>query len=513
MPQNAAKAAAHDLLDDLQARFPLCSQIANEHVKLRSEEWARRTQLEVAADNPFASQEQDWEDFVAKAAQGRVPEEEWRSATQCFGDLCQVTGKPFDPDFWHKHASGEASEHQNQNEQKDEPREKLQTAARLLGIQWREALDRAIGEWELREIARRRNALRNELEAFLELMNTLSCQIEALGLEPGILMGLSKGQLSPQDIEQFKRWAQYLANDSGVKALCDVLGKLRQIELSERVEQVNKVHIQGVWQPDPNSREEIIGVRLGRDLEHALPSELALLADPDTSVLFDMKYVESRLMCFDMRGMQLVGEQHECVTEQRTSEMDKMGPMVICLDTSGSMHGMPETIAKAVALYMATKARAQKRACYLINFSTGITTLDLGLKNGMEPLMRFLQMSFHGGTDVAPALKHALDTMRRNQYAKADLLVISDFVMGHLPAKILDAIALQRANGNQFYSLVINGGFHAQKVSSLFDQEWVYDPRSSHITELVGFQKNVYSRSSRDEEGSQAGIDRGFTVT
>lgn len=486
MPQNAAKAAAHDLLDDLQARFPWWSQVANEHLKLRSEEWARRTQLEVAADNPFAPQEQDYEDFVAKAAQWGVPEDDWLTATQCFRDLCQVTGKPFDPDFWHKHASGEASRHQNQNEQKGEPRENLQTVVRLLGIHWRETLDRAIVEWELREIARRRDALRNELEAFLELMNTLSCQIEALGLEPGILMDLSKGQLSPQDIEQFKRWAQYLANDTGVQALCDVLGKLRQIELSERVERVKTTHIQEVWLPDPNSREEIIGVRLGRDLEHALPSELALLADPDTSVLFDMRYIESRLMCFDMRGMQLVDEHHECVTEQRTSESEKMGPMVICLDTSGSMHGMPETIAKAVALYMATKAREQKRACYLINFSTGITTLDLGLNNGMEPLMRFLQMSFHGGTDAAPALKHALDTMQSDQYAKADLLVISDFVMGHLPAKILDAIAVQRANGNRFHSLVINGGFHAQDVRSLFDQEWVYDPRSSQITELVG---------------------------
>lgn len=491
MSDTSAKAAANALLDDLQARFPSWPQGAADHVKFRTEEWVRRTQIEVAADNPFAMYEQDWESFVAKADQGAILEEEWLAATKCFGELSQATGIPFDPAFWHKQARREASEHQSQKELTDEPRQKLQTAAVLLGIQWREVLDRAISAWELHEIARRRDLLRSELEAFLELIDTMSRQLEALGLEPGILVDLSKGQLSPQGIEQFKRWAQYLANDAGVKALCDVLGKLRQIELSERVEQVSTVHIQDVWLPDPNSREEIVGVRLGRDLEHALPSELALLADPETSVLFDMKYIESRLMCFDMRGMQLVGEQHECVAEQRTSEMDKMGPMVICLDTSGSMHGMPETIAKALALYMATKAREQKRDCYLINFSTSIETLDLGMENGMEALMRFLKMSFHGGTDVAPALQHALDTMRRDQYAKADLLVISDFVMGHLPANILDAIEAQRFNGNRFHSLVINEGFHAQDVRSLFDQEWIYDPRSSQISELVSFQKGV----------------------
>lgn len=497
MSENSAKKASSTLLDELQVRFRPWIHVASEHLKFRSEEWAIRTQLEVAASNPFASHEQIWEDFATKLEQGVLAENEWRDATRCFGELCQVTGKPFDKDFWHKQWSDETSGRKNLKKDKRESRPHLQNAAELLGKQWRETLDRAISEWESREIAKRRNSLRDELETLLELIKTLSRQLEVLGLDPGILIDLSQGQLSPQDIEKFKRWAQYLSNDAGVKALCDLLGNLRQIELSERVEQVNTVHIQEVWQPDPNSREEIVGVRLGRDLEHALPSELALLADSDTSVLFDMKYIESRLMCFDMRGLQLVGEQSECVTEQRTSETDKMGPMVICLDTSGSMQGMPETIAKAVALYMTTKARAQKRECYLINFSTNIETWDLSLENGMESLMHFLQMSFHGGTDVAPALEHALDTMQREQYAKADLLVISDFVMGHLPSKLLHDIEAQRFNGNRFHSLVINEGFYAQEVRSLFDQEWIYDPYSSQITELLAFEKRIALSSSQ----------------
>lgn len=491
MSENSAKKASNTLLDELQVRFQPWVHLASEHLKFRSEEWALRTQLEVAASNPFASHEQVWEDFATKLEQGVLAENEWRDATRCFGELCQVTGKPFDKDFWHKQWSDETSGRKNLKKDKRESRPHLQNAAELLGKHWRETLDRAISEWEIREIAKHRNALRDELETLLELIKTLSRQLEVLGLDPGFLIDLSRGQLSPQDIEQFKRWAQYLSNDAGVKALCDLLGKIRQIELSERIEKVSTVHIQDVWQPDPNSREEIIGVRLGRDLEHALPSELALLADPDTSILFDMKYIESRLMCFDMSGLQLVGEQNECVTEQCTSETEKMGPMVICLDTSGSMHGMPETIAKAVALYMATKARTQKRACYLINFSTSIETLNLSLENGMESLIHFLQMSFHGGTDVAPALKHALDTMQREQYAKADLLVISDFVMGHLPSKLLHDIEAQRFNGNRFHSLVINEGFYASEVRTLFDQEWIYDPYSSQITELLAFEKRI----------------------
>lgn len=49
---------------------------------------------------------------------------------------------------------------------------------------------------------------------------------------------------------------------------------------------------------------------MGRDIEH-IAAQLALLADPETSILFDLKYVESRLMCFDMQGIQRVQQHHQ----------------------------------------------------------------------------------------------------------------------------------------------------------------------------------------------------------
>lgn len=316
-------------------------------------------------------------------------------------------------------------------------------------------------------------------------------QLKTFGVDTGILLDLSKGSLTAQDIEQFKRWAKYLAEDQGIRALCDLLGKIRQIELSERIERVKSFVQSRISLPDINSREEIVGIRLGRDIEHVLPAELALLADPDTAILFDLKYVESRLMCFDMQGIQNVHRHVETEEERSIKEAEKQGPMVICIDTSGSMNGMPETIAKAVALFLATKAREQKRPCYLINFSTGINTLDLGSDLGIEALMRFLQMSFHGGTDVAPALNHALDTMERDAYKNADLLIVSDFIMSDLPARTLARIESRRLDGSRFHSLVVGSCYMAHQLKSLFDNEWVYDPRNSRIHELVGFERRV----------------------
>ncbi len=83
---------------------------------------------------------------------------------------------------------------------------------------------------------------------------------------------------------------------------------------------------------------------------------------------------------------------------------EKMGPIIICLNTSGSMSGASENIAKALTLCLSSRAVSQKRKCYLINFSTSIKTLDLTPPKGIRDLIDFLKMSFHGGNDVAPAL-------------------------------------------------------------------------------------------------------------
>ncbi|MDO9478476.1 MAG: VWA domain-containing protein, partial [Pseudohongiella sp.] len=236
-----------------------------------------------------------------------------------------------------------------------------------------------------------------------------------------------------------------------------------------------------------------VGIELGRTIEYALPSELALLSDTDTAILFDLKFVEGRLLCFEMSGERLVERTGDREVD-REMEEEQQGPMVICIDTSGSMSGMPETIAKAVALFMASKAREKQRPCYLINFSTGIETLDLGESFGMKSLITFLKKSFHGGTDVAPALRHALGTMKREGYNKADLLIVSDFIMGALPIDIQKSVRIQREAGNQFYSLVIGRGFLVPSMHTHFDREWVFNPSSSSITELLSCQQEIGSR-------------------
>lgn len=453
--------------------------------------WSREVQRKFDVEFPFFSSEAGLNLLKEMLNKGDLERDQYADAVASYSAFCGTVKIPCDRDFWEHEGMGPDPKKRKTTGGLSDS---LNISGQLLRSEWEKSLDRARNEWELNQLAQLRQDLQIKLTEILDIIERLNTSLEALGLDPGVWFDLSKGEFSEADIQQFQRWANYLAQDEGVKSLCDLLGKIRQMELSERLERGKFFRDVEIRLPDIHSREEIIGVKLGRDLEHVLPGELALLSDPETALLFDLKYVESRLMSFEMQGMQAQLIQEEIEEDSHIQDVAKQGPMIICIDTSGSMHGAPETIAKAISLYMATKAKEQKRACYLISFSTDIETLELTADNGMSTLLDFLRKSFHGGTDVAPAISHALDVMVEENYEKADLLIVSDFIMADLPDNMLARIEAQRSNGNKFYSLVVDSCFMERRLNTIFDQEWVYNPQTSGIHELMNFKKKIMPR-------------------
>lgn len=453
---------------------------------LEQETAALRMQaLRVTADGfPFEDSEHDYAAAQPLLTAPPCPEDVVQAAGTQYLALRQALRLPDEKHFWHP---------EKKPQKAAKPEQAGPARASLLAEQWRRVLDQARMEWELEQIQRLRSEFLKWLETILDLLDELQGYTDDLGLDPGILLDLSKGKLTRQHIDQFRRWADYLRTDPGVRALCDLLGRLRQAEQITRMERAMISQTVESRHPDPHAREEIVGIRLGRDIEHALPEELALLSDPDTALLFDLKFAEARLMCFDMQGLQAISEQQEVEGERPASEDGKMGPMILCIDTSGSMAGAPETIAKAVALFLASKAREQKRACFLITFSTNIQTFDFSEGMGMKALLDFLALSFHGGTDAGPALSHALKTLEKEAFQTADVLMISDFVMSSLPETTQRAINAQRILGTRFYSLVVGNHLRHHATRDLFDAEWIYDPEKRSVQSLIGFAENVLS--------------------
>ena len=114
---------------------------------------------------------------------------------------------------------------------------------------------------------------------------------------------------------------------------------------------------------------------------------------------------------------------------RRNSTLGECGPIILCLDTSGSMMGARETVAKAMVLECMRQAKSQQRQCYLYSFSGPGDCQELELKvsgKGVSALLEFLAGSFHGGTDVDEPFVRALARLEEAEWTNADILLVTD---------------------------------------------------------------------------------------
>ncbi|WP_300716647.1 VWA domain-containing protein, partial [uncultured Brachyspira sp.] len=352
---------------------------------------------------------------------------------------------------------------------------------------WKNALDNKYIKWSSKYIDKFREEFFLKMKEFLDYLKDIMELENALGEETGSLFDLSLGNLLKRDIEYIKQLALLIKNNENIKKLCDMLGRFVKEEESYRIEKVLRKETFYTNVRDINSEEEIVGITYSRDIHNILPQEKLLLAERVLETLFGIKYFENRLLTFKKEGYTDYSYDEMVEDEIQVLEDDKKGPIIICVDTSGSMSGVPETVAKAITLYLAARAMKQKRNCYLINFSTKIETIDLTYPNTMDNLIEFLRLSFNGGTDAIPALRHAVKTMNNENYKKSDLLFISDFVFNGFTDEDHKLAMRQKKNENKFYSLIIGSTPMFNIENSIFDYNWCYDSSIGSVKEITGY--------------------------
>lgn len=279
-----------------------------------------------------------------------------------------------------------------------------------------------------------------------------------------------------------QKYDDLLQNEASIKALADLLGSMREAEIELEEETIDKTIIRQEWVVDEWSKAEVVGVQESDDLTNMLSSEVGLFSDDTTELLFLKKYADKQLLTFRYEDRKLVkSEDHYLEVNQRVNQKEK-GPFIICVDTSESMQGQPEQIAKVLTLGILKMAMHQNRKAYLINFSIGIQTLDLhDIANSIDSIAAFLQMSFYGGTDATLALYEALRQLKSNDYQDADILLVSDFIMHKLDDELLQQIShFQQNKGTQFHCLTLSDQANPQ-IIRYFDTNWLYDPHEKGI--------------------------------
>jgi len=179
---------------------------------------------------------------------------------------------------------------------------------------------------------------------------------------------------------------------------------------------------------------EATGITRSDDLGRMLAVELAALGHAKLKMLWHAKRAERLLLSYQYQG---VLSEHLPVYDQQPrqpqaagqQQISCQGPMIICLDTSASMKGRPETIAKAIVLETMRVAMRERRACMLFAFSgpAEIHRYELAhSETGWNNMLDMVRLSFHGGTDLTAVINHALALLEQKKWQQADALLISD---------------------------------------------------------------------------------------
>ncbi len=314
----------------------------------------------------------------------------------------------------------------------------------------------------------------------VRLWSAISEVFGDLGTFLGLGWDLSQGVLRHQGWLEIKRLQQLLTQLPQLKELIRVLGRR---ELSEEGPSVLEQVLAGVRRAAEELRDvrtpgvphETRGVERSGVLERMLPVEAALLGHPTLRLLWHARRAERALMTYRVEGVltEKVQEEQEAQAQQlRDRTPHQRGPIIVCLDTSGSMHGLPELVAKALTLEAMRVAHQERRACYLYAFSGPgqVVEWELDLSpGGLGGLMRFLAGSFHGGTDVEEPLRRALARVELDGWERADLLLVSD---GEFPTPpgIPEAVVQAREDSQaRVHGVLVGGGDPVGSMRRLCD--------------------------------------------
>jgi uncharacterized protein with von Willebrand factor type A (vWA) domain len=343
--------------------------------------------------------------------------------------------------------------------------------------------------WELDQIEKQRKKFCDELYNRINELKKLQEVLEPFTKELGRLWDMTKGSWQHVNFDILKRYAEFLQNDNSLKELAEMLGKMRQAEKKFEEELFSNIQLKSEWKVEHASKADLIGIHESDDLSSLLPSETALLADAIMQSVFFKKFAEKKLQTFEYQAKMLSYREEEFQDKRQKEKEEAKGPFIICVDTSGSMHGTPETVAKTLCFAILKIAIRDNRKCYLISFSTGIETLNLtDLKNSLDKLISFLSMSFNGGTDATPAVREALRMMNTQDYKKADVIMVSDFIMPAFDKPTLDQIKSAKENKTKFHSLVIGNSQNPATIKD-FDNLWFYNLNNSN--RVLTLVKNI----------------------
>ena len=147
----------------------------------------------------------------------------------------------------------------------------------------------------------------------------------------------------------------------------------------------------------------------------------------------------------------------------------RLGPIIICVDTSASMKGLPERVEKLLVEQLTAMVQEEQRDCFFIDFSVSVHLVDLKAQHynrlfkalgatdrdvpRKEPVIPFI----NGGTSAKNMMGMMFSLLDGHHYANADVLWITDLDIP-METAIARKMATYQRTGTRFYGLRITDG-------------------------------------------------------
>ncbi|MFS0577315.1 VWA domain-containing protein [Sporosarcina sp. 179-K 3D1 HS] len=244
--------------------------------------------------------------------------------------------------------------------------------------------------------------LQNNSYSFSEAMaqarqETKQVKDDLKSLLVGTRTGSGDAELKKVPLRDQISLAEKIASDKKMKEIADWAGRFKQVACKKQKTKYN------------NAMERS-GVTIGNDIERLLPIELGLYTNSTTKNDFLRRFVEGQTMMYEQKGQEVLGK----------------GPIILCLDQSGSMRNL-DTQSKGFTLALMLIARRQRRDFCLILFSnrTQVFKYEKGKIKGSD-MMNLAQTFLSGGTNFSLPLSKSLSMINESRFKQSDVVFVTD---------------------------------------------------------------------------------------
>ncbi|AKB26929.1 hypothetical protein MSSIT_0210 [Methanosarcina siciliae T4/M] len=288
------------------------------------------------------------------------------------------------------------------------------------------------------------------LEDHLEMLEILSM------LFPGRMWDYSLQALHREYFENLEKYAAILRKSFDLRKILEQVGRT-ELEYGSKKLQLS-----------PHSRSEVHSITFSGEIQTLLPIEAVKLKNPVLKRKFYADMLEEKLLTYQLRGKNW---------NSNFAGKRRKGPVVALVDTSASMRGAPEILAKAVVLAIARRMLRENRDVKVILFSSKWQTVEIELtdkKRMGKEFLDFLRYTFGGGTDFNTALRSGLKAVKvEKAFQGADLLFLTDGAseLSERPL-IREWNEIKTERKARIFSLII-GNYDAGGLDQVSDQTYI----------------------------------------